>query len=361
MSDLQASLLVIGAVVVGAVYLYNRLQERSYRRHMQQAFDAGHDDVLLKAGIESALADGRLEPQLVPQEAPVEDDGRPGAAPPGPDTDSASGLDALLDCVAEIDADGPIADAVISELTSRVASCGKPVQISGLDVQSGTWEDAVRGRGGRFRGLRVALQLVNRSGAVNSAQLAAFFDAVRSCAEKIAAPAACPDTQATLKRAHELDAFCADADVAVGFNIVAPEGTTFQGTRIRAAAEAAGFKLEPDGVFHYRNEQRQTVFTLDNHEPAPFLPESIKGLTTRGVTVLLDVPRVANGAGILDQMLGVAGNVAASLGGSLVDDNRAPLTEPGIARIKGQVRSIHAAMDLHGIPAGGARALRLFS
>lgn len=361
MSDLQLSLLVIGAVVVGAVYLYNWLQERSYRRRMQQAFGAGHDDVLLKAGVESALTDGRLEPQLVPQEPPGEGDRQAVASGPGPDTDSANGLDAVLDYVAEIDADGPIADALISELTSKIASCGKPVHISGLDVQSGTWEDAVRGRGGRFRGLRVSLQLVNRTGAVNSAQLATFCDAVRSCAEKIPAPATCPDTHAALKRARELDAFCADADVAVGFNVIAPEGATFQGTRIRAAAEAAGFKLEPDGIFHYRNEQRQTLFTLDNHEPAPFLPESIKGLITRGVTLLLDVPRVANGAGILDRMLEVAGNVAASLGGRLVDDNRAPLTEPGIARIKEQVRSIHAAMDLHGIPAGGARALRLFS
>jgi FtsZ-interacting cell division protein ZipA len=164
-----------------------------------------------------------------------------------------------------------------------------------------------------------------------------------------------------LKRARALDAFCADADVAVGFNIIAPEGAAFQGTRIRAAAEAAGFKLEPDGVFHYRNEQRQTLFTLDNHEPAPFLPESIKGLTTRGVTLLLDVPRVANGAGVLDRMLEVAGAVAHTLGGRLVDNNRAPLTEAGIARIKEQLRSIHAAMEQRGIPAGGARALQLFS
>ncbi len=67
--------------------------------------------------------------------------------------------------------------------------------------------------------------------------------------------------------------FCAGVDVAIGVNVIAEEGNTFAGTRIRALAEAAGFKLEPDGVFHYRNERRQTLFTLDNHEPAPFLPE----------------------------------------------------------------------------------------
>jgi len=44
-----------------------------------------------------------------------------------------------------------------------------------------------------------------------------------------------------------------------------------------------------------------------------------------------------------------------------VDDNRAALSEAGTARIKEQLRSIHAAMAKRGVPAGGARALRLFS
>jgi hypothetical protein len=356
MSDLQLSLLAIGAVVVGVVYCYNWLQERGLRRRMQQAFGAAHDDVLLRGGVESALGDGRLEPQLVPQEPaagrrePVAD---PGAASPG--------FDAVLDYVAEIDSDGPISDALIGELIGRVAACGKPVHVTGLDARNGAWEEVARGKGGRYRTLRVSLQLVNRTGAVNSAQLATFCDAVRGCAGKIPATAACPDAQAALKSARDLDALCSEVDVAVGVNIVASDGATFQGSRIRAAAEAAGFKLEPDGVFHFRNDLRQTLFTLDNHEPAPFLPESIKGLTTHGVTLLLDVPRVADGAAVLDRMLEVAGHLAATLGGTLVDDNRAAFSEAGIARIKDQVASLHAKMDLHGIPAGGARALRVFS
>jgi FtsZ-interacting cell division protein ZipA len=164
-----------------------------------------------------------------------------------------------------------------------------------------------------------------------------------------------------LKNARELDAFCAEVDVAVGVNIVAAEGGKFPGFRIRAAAETAGFKLESDGVFHYRGGLRETLFTLDNHEPAPFLPESIKGLSTRGVTLLLDVPRVADGAEVLARMLEAAHSLAAALGGRVVDDNSAALSDAGLARIKEQVRSIHAKMDLHGIPAGSPRALRLFS
>lgn len=361
MSDLQLSLLVIGAVVIGAVYLYNWVQERGYRRRMQHAFGEAHDDVLLSAGVESALADGRLEPQLVPQEPHREEAARVEAASRDRGTVHGADFDPVLDYVAEIDADAPISDSVAGELMSKIASCGKPVHVAGFDPRSETWEDVVRGRGGRYTRLRLALQLVNRAGVVNSAQLAAFCDAVRACADRIPAPVTCPDAQAALKSARELDAFCSDVDVAVGVNVVAQHGATFPGTGIRAAAEAAGFKLESDGVFHFRNDRRQTLFTLDNHEPAPFLPESIKGLTTGGITLLLDVPRVTDGAAVLDRMLGIANGLARALGGRLVDDNRAALSEAGIARIKDQVRSIHAAMAARDIPAGSARALRLFS
>lgn len=357
MSDLQLSLLVIGAVVVGAVYLYNWLQERSLHRRLQQAFGEGHEDVLLKGGIEPVLGEGRVEPQLAPA-GPAR---TTGAVVDGTAAPAAAGFDALLDYVAEVNGSTPIADALIGELSSKIASCGKPARITGFEPRSGAWEEMARGSGGRYTRVRLGLQLVNRGGAVNPAQLATFCDAIRQCADRAAAEAVCPDTHAALKVARELDAFCANVDVAIGVNVVAQQGAAFAGTRIRALAEAAGLKLEPDGIFHYRNEQRHTLFTLDNHEPAPFLPESIKGITTRGVTLLLDVPRVAQGIEALELMLKIASGLAVGLGGDLVDDNRATLTEAGAARIKDQLRSIHAAMAQQGVPAGGTRALRLFS
>ncbi len=350
MSDLQISLLAIGALVVVAVCLYNWMQERRFRRRLQQAFGNAPDDVLLRSGIESVLADGRLEPQFDPA---------PGAAvrdrPPAP------GLDAMLDYVAEIDSNAPIAGSAIGELMSRVAACGKPVHALGYDAESGHWVDITRDAAGRYSGMRLALQLVNRAGPVNAAQLSLFCDAVKGCADRIPAHAVCPDVQAALSSARELDSFCSNVDIAIGFNIIAREGDTFAGGRIRALAESAGFKLEPDGVFHFYDEHRRTVFTLDNHEPAPFLPERIRTLSTHGITVLLDVPRVEDGPKVLDRMHEIARGLATTLGGRLVDDNRSVLNETSVARIKEQLRSIHAAMEARGIPAGSARALRLFS
>jgi hypothetical protein len=345
-------------VVVGAVYLYNWLQERSLHRRLQQAFGHAHEDVLLRSAVETAPADGRLEPQLArvgTERARSEVVEEPAAAAP------AAGFDALLDYVAEVNGSTPISDGLIGELASKIASCGKPARITGFEPRSGAWEELARGGGGRYTRLRLGLQLVNRAGALNPAQLATFCDAVRQCAERIPAEAVCPDTQAALKVARELDAFCGTVDVAIGVNVIAEEGGAFAGTRIRALAESAGLKLEPDGVFHYRDEHRHTLFTLDNHEPAPFLPESIKGISTRGITLLLDVPRVARGIDALERMLEIAVSLAAGLDGRVVDDNRSALSDAGAARIKEQLRSIHDAMASHGVPAGGSRALRLFS
>lgn len=359
MSDLQLSLIVIGVVVVGAVYLHNWLQEQRFRHHMQQAFSNARDDVLLKAGVESVLGDGRLEPQLVPQEA-VPGAGEQEVAPREA-RGAVAGFDTVLDYVAEISADTAIADTLIAELMSKIAACGKPVHIAGFDPRSGDWEDVVRGKRGRFTRLRLALQLVNRAGAVNPAQIAAFRDAVEGCAGKIPAPATCPDVQDALQRARDLDAFCAGVDVAIGVNIVVREGASLAGARILALAEGMGFKLESDGVFHLRDDRRQTLLTLDNHEPAPFLPERIKDITTHGVTLLLDVSQVADGVAVLGRMLEIATSLAAALDARLVDDNRVALTEAGIARIREQVSTIHAAMTARGIPAGSVRAQRLFS
>src|SRR5512146_791223 len=79
MSDLQISLLVVGVLVVGAVYLFNWLQERRLRRRLEQAFGAEYDDVLLEsAPAASTQEHRRVEPQLQPVDRP---DAPPAAAP----------------------------------------------------------------------------------------------------------------------------------------------------------------------------------------------------------------------------------------------------------------------------------------
>ncbi|MDB5865583.1 MAG: Cell division protein ZipA [Betaproteobacteria bacterium] len=375
MSDLQASLLIIGAVVVGGVTAFNWLQQWRLRRRLEDAFSDKPEDVLLRQ--EPAREPStRVEPQLhgtaraAVQDEPDDWVEPPPAAtapvnaantatvqalPPVPDFDSS------IDYIAAIDASEPVSAAGLAELHTRAAAAGKRFRVVGFNPDIGEWEEAGRLSGGRYAHLRLAVQLLSRKGIVDVAALTAISEAVRECAARFSASAHCPDVHTAVVTARDLDAYCADVDVAIGVNVLPSAGESFAGTRIRTLAESAGFKLEPDGVFHYRDDARRTLFTLDNHEPAPFLPEQIKHLSTSGVTLLLDVPRVADGYTALDLMLRTGAVLAEGLGGSLVDDNRVPLNENSVRAIQQQLKSIHAKMEARGMAPGSERALRLFS
>ena len=367
MSDLQVSLLIIGVVVVGGVTAFNWFQQWRLRRRIEEAFDGKHEDVLLREHPVRAKG-GRVEPQLagVPGSGQHET-GQSNAATYAGERGAVATLppvstfDAAIDFIVAIDAPEPISAAGLAELHTKAAAGGKRFRVVGFNMQAGEWEEAGRLSGARYAHLRLALQLVSRKGAVDLGALTAFCAAAEDCAERFSAAAAYPKIESALTAARELDAYCAEVDVAIGVNVVAGGGIKFSGTRLRAAAEAAGLKLEPEGLFHYRDAARQTLFTLDNHEPAPFLPEQIKHLSTGGVTLLLDVPRVADGVTALEIMLSTGAQLSQALGGTLVDDNRVPLTEGAVRAIEQQLKSIQSKMEARGMAPGSERALRLFS
>jgi len=357
MNDLQISLLVIGAFIVAGVYLFNLWQERQFRRRAERAFAHEHDDVLLQdAEEQDAAPAARVEPKLQPANpltaAAAQTPARPSAA---------IMLDPVIDYVMELRLNSARDGADLhAELLALAAGWGKPVLVAGYDPASGEWHEA--GSGGKaYPQLRFALQISNRAGCVELSQLTAFRDAVLRWAERNQGEAKCLDVAEAHAMAVQLDRFCAGVDIAIGINVVTADGSPFSGTKIRALAEAAGLKLEPDGVFYARGDRGDTLYTLDNHEPMPFVPEQMKTLFTRGVTFLLDVPRVDDALRAFDSMLEMAGNFANALDGTLVDDNRTALTDDAIEKIRRQLVGILARMEAGQIAAGGARALRLFS
>ena len=361
MSDLQISLLAIGACVVGGVYLFNWWQERQFHRRTERAFEREPDDVLMPA---APVADdtpvARIEPTLEDPPSPSSMS-RPFAARPP----AAVMIDPVIDYVVEAEfADALDSVSLHEELIALAASWGKPVLVAGYAAATGQWQAAGFNSVTQYSQLRFAMQMSNRAGCIEQAQLTAFRAAVEGWAERRAGHAGkvkCLETELAHAMAVQLDRFCADVDIAIGLNVVTRDNNPFSGTKIRALAEAGGLKLESDGVFYLRGDDGETLFTLDNHEPMPFVPEQMKALTTGGVTFLLDVPRVAHALREFDGMLVMAQNFASTLGGSLVDDNRAALSAEAIDKIRRQLTGILAKMEAGQIPAGGARALRLFS
>ena len=354
MSDLQISLLAIGAVVVACVYAFNIWQERQLRRRTEEAFAREHPDVLL--GGSAPAEDRRVEPTINAPAPAVEAAAVAVEVAPAA---QALAIDPVIDFVVEVQLPAAAnGSGVRDELRALAAETGKTVLAEGYQEASGDWVDA--GGGAQFARLRFALQISNRGGCVSLNHLEAFRGAVAAWAESQQANVKSLDADAVHAMAVQLDRFCADVDIAIGVNVVTADGSPFTGTQIRAQAEKAGLRLEPEGVFYARGHSGAVLYSLDNHEPMPFVPEQIRALHTRGVTFLLDVPRVANPLEVFDAMLGVARSFAAELGGTLVDDNRAELTDAAIGAIRKQLEGILVKMEAGRIAAGGARALRLF-
>ncbi|TFH12520.1 MAG: cell division protein FtsZ, partial [Nitrosomonadales bacterium] len=63
---------------------------------------------------------------------------------------------------------------------------------------------------------------------------------------------------------------------------------------------------------------------------------------------------------VFDQMTHLSRIFATTLGGVMVDDNRVPLSDNGIDRIKQKLSGIQAIMKSRDFPAGGEIAQRLF-
>ena len=359
MSELQISLLLIGAVVIGGVLVFNGYQERRLRRQLGEAFGETRQDVLLGEAAANAGGGARVEPRI-DAGSNAQTPSQKAVSVPEPPL-AMAGIDETVDCVGTLSSATPLTAAQVSELLSSVAACGRAWRAAGFNTTSDKWEEVNRAVTAQYAQLRIALQISNRSGAISAVQLGAFCDALNAAAARTSATAVCPDAESVLRQAHELDLFCGDVDVAIGVNVIAAEGDTFAGARLRALVEGEGFALEPDGVFHLEDENGQTLLTLSNREAAPFLPEDISGMTTRGVTLLLDVPRVAMAERALQRMFELGKTLSVTLKGRLVDDNRATLTTASMEQIRQQLKDIHFAMNGRGIAPGSVRALRLFS
>lgn len=380
MSDLHLSLMGFGLLVIIGVVVFNWIQERKFRKIAQQRFHAPREDVLMSDPDPSigattlgraTLNDVRIEPKLSEEDSAglepavePEVEATPAPAPAAKirkaESEIPAPIDINIDYVVRLDFAEPVQAAALRAALGA-SNPGKTLIWRGLDA-TGQWEDVTSARDRvAFSALYGALQLADRAGALTSEEIAQFSSQVQQTAESLMAVAQMPERQLALDTAAKLDEFCADVDILVGINVIALDQDTFAGTKIRALAEAGGFKLASDGTYQYQDDHGAVLYTLTNQESAPFKTQEMKYLNTHGLTLLFDVPRIPNGLRAFDHMIQFARQLSDSLKGMLVDDNLRPLTDEGIAKIKQQISMIYAKMDKHGIPAGSARAQRLFS
>jgi len=415
---LQIALLILGAMVIIAVIIYNRVQEARFRERAEDAFAPAEKETLDEAhGARQAAVHERIEPQFPNADVPVHGPQEPRAdiVPPptaqevetaravvttsfeapveiagdllpehGPEPVSepasmpahvepalsmppqaaepvaAEDDDDPLSYVARISAHEPLPAAAVDQmLRSMIGQTGR-VLVEGRGSSGNQWHPVEAGHvPADLRELRASLQLVDRRGMVTQHDIAQFQSAVARCAGTARASSNLPQAEPFLARTRELDRFCAEVDVVVGMNVVAPRARPFPGTRVRGLIEAAGFKSAEDRFVHVDNANN-VRFSLENQDQSPLTADALRNAQVQGLTLLLDVPRQADGLSTFNQMVQVGRQLAQSLGGTLVDDNGAPVTDAGLEQIRNQLRAIYRTMESRGMPPGSTLAGRLF-
>lgn len=404
MTELQIGLIGLGTAAVVGVYAYNKWQEYRHRKLAEAVLKPHHDDVLLggakgparPVAVERSepeiqasemLAEERVEPVFVdpfptepsndfepalPDDVPaaVSFQDEPPAFQPSDDGEQAELpsievpaelLDPRLEFVVAMELVEPVsAVQVLHSQREVLHRLSKPVHWVGFNERTQAWERLASDSNLQIRRLRVGLQLVNRMGPVSDGDVAIFTGAMQALADELMAVADMPSSR-VLDQAAELDRFCAAVDLEIGVNLVS-RSTAFAGTKIRALAEAAGMVLGIDGLFTRYDDAGRAQFSLQNYESTQFSADSVRNMTTHGLTFLLDVPRVDHGERVFMQMTELARRFAETLQGALVDDNRQPLTDAQLEHIRREfIGKPQATMAAFGLPAGSAQALRLFS
>lgn len=371
MSELQISLLGIGIVVVLAVYGYSWWQQRQYRRKFGAAFRHGREDALHRPSTEKSVDELLAGPaaEVLDEEASqaLPADSLLGQTPSGESlgVQGADGVCALLDAatdyIAVLSCKSPASGHALAPLWQKRFDFGKSVHVCGLNAARGAWEKVIAESPLSYSKFKLALQLVDRSGAVSKMRLTDFHDLARDIAAQLPADAELPDVAAAAARALELDGFCAEVDQTIGLNILPSGERMFSGAEVANLAAQHGMSLQADGAFHLPDADGHTLFSLGNLDNEPFQHLTLDKMWINGLTLLLEVPRVEQPTQRFDEMAVLARRLAMDLRAAMVDDHRVALGEPGIAQIREQVAAIEKRMLSNGVTPGSAQARRLFS
>lgn len=358
MSDLQLALLAGGAVFILAVIAFNVWQEKRARGKAERAFGSRPPDSLFDA----PKAGERQEPVMgaMPSGASVDAEAAPTRSDEPDELEATGGpaaeISSKIDTVALILADDPIMREQLAPLIESLRGHRTPVHIEGIVDEQ--WYPIDSSPRQSWRELRVGLQLASRAGPLGEEELERFNQAIADFAASVIAVSQRESPAAAAGRARELDGFCADADLEVAVNVIGQFGANLPVGRVKSLALEHGLSETASGELVSFARDGSVEFTVRGIAEAPgkASPHHYAGLT-----FALDLPQVADPAATLADMVQVAGIFAENLTAQLVDDNRKPLSEAGLASLRRQLEGIVNDMESFGVPAGGALARRLFS
>lgn len=358
MSELQISLIVLGAIVIAAIVGFNWWQDRRTQQKVRDNLPVVEDDPLLH---ESGAASARKEPGFGLDHL--------GLAPATPSLESASASeeigelpataliqepDSVTEVVIELQLSEPmLGQALLPHLQAFRGLGRHPVRLF-LQTTEGPLVTQL-GDDTAYVAIQLAVLMANRSGAITAIEWSQLWGSAQDLAEKLDASVEGPEQHDVLDRAGRLDSTCATLDAQVGLTLLLSAQRPVQD--VVNAAQAMGF-IEQEGRLSWVGDHGLPCFTLARADNEAF-DAGMAGLDR--LTLLLDVPRSPPNPMAFGRMLEVGLELSRRVGAELVDDQGKTLSAGADVVIDLQLQTLYGQLEAAGLPAGSQRARRVFA
>jgi hypothetical protein len=348
MSLTVALLLAAGAVLAGLAWHGWWTARRALPRKAEGA-----------ALPESAPAQ-RVEPTLGDAPVPADTTPSPGLPPAAPRR-VVPRIDALIDAIATLGLEAPVAgDAVAAHLPASRRAGGKPLLIEGLNTETAQWE--APHAGARYGELQAAVQLANRSGALNEIEYSEFVQKVQGFADALNAVPDFPDMLDVRSRAKELDAFAGEHDAHLTVHLQANAAAWSVGY-VRECAERHGFvpgAMPGRLVLAAPHEEGAPPVLALSFDAQAALSEDPQHAAVRRITLSLDVAQTPESADPFGAWQAVIRALAGEMDATAIDDDNRPITLQHYTTIANELKALYRALEARDMAAGSAVARRLF-
>jgi len=294
-----------------------------------------------------SLADDSLaDPPLVPPAS----GSRPGAR-----------LDALVDVVVPLTLDAPVSgEIVVAHLPGSRRAGKKPMEIEGLNADTGRWETPAHGQ--RYSEFQAGVLMANRQGPLNEIEYSEFVQKVQGFAEGVGAMVDFPDMLEVVARARELDAFARPRDRLLAVTLRA-HSVAWSVGYVQQCATRQGFV---PGVVPGRfvvpgaGEGDPPVLVLYFDAQAA-LADDPQASAVRELLLELDVFQTPEAAEPFADWHRAATLLSAEMDAVVVNDEGAPITLHLFDGIAHELHHLYRELEQRDLAAGSPAARRLFS
>lgn len=269
--------------------------------------------------------------------------------------------DPLIDSIITIDLEHPVSGGAVLSVAPKSRRAGsKPMFFEGFNEQSQSWEPLRTDT--LYQKILVALQLANRTGALNEIEFSEFIMKIQNFADALGGAFEAPDMIETVAHARELDQFASDHDAQLNIYLVSNRAAWYP-SFLQQQAAALGFvagSVPGRLVIPSMQTGAPPVLTLQ-YDMQAAMADDPNMMPISNITLTLDVPQTDRIEQPFKLLYKVAAALSKSLDASVVDEQGVPLNSQAFDAIYDMLEQLYDQLDQRGLNAGSSAARRLFS